>query len=133
MLKYTADDVCVVSGGVQMVKCCKMIQKTGVLQKYLSDEQKQLEALNALQELAAHLELNGECLSFVYGLGPRYPSSFKSTHVTKDLQGELRESCRMKYETLRTRYKNTPSFCEETQVHSTYQHHCWSGTVKYLF
>lgn len=63
--------MCVVSGGVQMVKCCEMIRKTGVLQKYLSDEQKQLEAVNALQELAVHLELNGECLSFVYGLGPQ--------------------------------------------------------------
>lgn len=54
-----------------MVKCCKMIRKTGVLQKYLSDEQKQLEALNLLQELAVHLELNREYLSFVYALGPQ--------------------------------------------------------------
>lgn len=45
-----------VVSGVHTLDYCKLQSREGVLNRYLKDQQAQLEALNALQDLTAHME-----------------------------------------------------------------------------
>lgn len=52
----------VVSGGIPKVNCPEMLERSELLKTFLTDEQKQLEALDTLQELTSSMEgPQGEC------------------------------------------------------------------------
>lgn len=46
----------VFSGGVHKVDAYEMLQRAGLLKNCIRDDQKQLVALNVLQELVSHME-----------------------------------------------------------------------------
>lgn len=53
----------VFSGGVQKVDAYEMLRRAGLLKNCIRDDQKQLVALNVLQELVIHMEHpDSECL-----------------------------------------------------------------------
>lgn len=57
----------VVSGGVPKVNCPEMLERSGLLKAFLKEEQEQLQALDALQELTGTMKCpQSECLSFIY-------------------------------------------------------------------
>lgn len=57
----------VLSGGVPNVNCPEMLERSGLLKAFLKEEQKQLQALDALQELTSTMKRpQSECLSLIY-------------------------------------------------------------------
>lgn len=76
-LQRCEERVCVFSGGVHEVDAYEMLRRVGLLKKCIRDDQKQLVALNVLQELAIRMEHpDSECL-YVLRLLTHNSCSFK--------------------------------------------------------
>lgn len=67
VLLHLCDQTFVVLGGIPKVDCPEMQQTSGLLKTFLTDDQKQLEALDTLQEIT-HTTEGPHSESFIYPL-----------------------------------------------------------------